>query len=182
MGTGLQGLIQKHKSEIIKNWFDATIQTYAPDTAQFYKDQKDQFGNPVGSITSKGIAFLLDQLLDTFDPEAIKAYLDPIIRIRAIQDLTPSQATGFILLLKKVLRENLATELQNAAHATQLLAFESKIDQLCLLAFDLYMGCKEKIYEISANETRNQTFRAFERAGLITDMSSKPKKIKDANH
>ncbi len=126
MGIGLKGLIQKNKSEIIKNWFAATIQTYAPDTAHFYKNQKDQFGNPVGSITSKGIAFLLDQLLNTFDPDAIKAYLDPIIRIRAIQDFSPSQATGFILLLKKILRENLANELQNAATATQFLAFESK--------------------------------------------------------
>ena len=182
MGTDLKGLIQKNKSEIIQNWFEATIQTYAPDTAQFYKGQKDQFGNPVGSMTSKGIAFLMDQLLDTFDPEAIKAYLDPIIRIRAIQDFSPSQATGFILLLKKVLRENLANELQNAANARQLLEFESKIDQLCLLAFDLYMDCKEKIYEISANETRKRTFRAFERAGLIVDVSQKPKKMKDANH
>lgn len=182
MGHRLTGLIEKNKKEIIKNWFEATIQTYAPDTAQFFKGQKDQFGNPVGSITAKGIAFLLDQLLDTRDPEAIKAYLDPIIRIRAIQDFSPSQATGFILLLKKVLRDNLANELQKDANALQLLEFESKIDQLCLLAFDLYMGCKEKIYEISANETRNQTFKAFERAGLITDVSSKPKKIKGVNH
>ena len=182
MGTGLKGLIQNNKSQIIKGWFEATIQTYAPDTAQFFKGQKDQFGNPVGSITSQGIAFLLDQLLDTWDPEAIKAYLDPIIRIRAIQDFSPSQATGFILLLKKVLRDNLANELQKDANALQLLAFESKIDQLCLLAFDLYMDCKEKIYELSANETRNRTFRAFERAGLITDVSSKPKKKKGVNH
>ena len=182
MGTGLKGLIQKKKSEIIRNWFEATIRTYAPDTAQFFKGQKDQFGNPVGSITSKGIAFLLDQLLDTWDPEAVKAYLDPIVRIRAIQDFSPSQATGFILLLKKVLRKNLESELKNNANTLQLLEFESKIDQLCLLAFDLYMDCKEKIYEISANETRKRTFRAFERAGLITDVSLKPKKMKDANH
>jgi hypothetical protein len=157
MGTGLKGLIQKNKNEIIQNWFEATVQTYAPDTAQFFKGQKDQFGNPVGSITSKGVAFLMDQLLGTFDPDAIKAHLDPIIRVRAIQDFTPSQAR-------------------------QLLEFESKIDQLCLLAFDLYMDCKEKIYELSANETRNRTFRAFERAGLIVDVSPKPKKTKDANH
>ena len=182
MGTGLKGLIQKKKSEIIRNWFEATIQTYAPDTAQFYKGQQDQFGNPVGSITSNGIAFLLDQLLGNWDPEAIKSYLDPIVRIRAIQDFSPSKATGFILQLKKILRENLADELQNDDNALQLLAFESKIDRLCLLAFDLYMDCKEKIYEISANETRNRTLRAFERAGLITDVSTKPKKMKDANH
>jgi hypothetical protein len=29
------------------------------------------------------------------------------------------------------------------------------------------MACREKIYELKANETRNRTFKAFERAGLI---------------
>ena len=98
----LKGLIEKNKDEIIKNWFEATIQTYAPDTAQFYKGQKDQFANPVGNITAKGIAFLLDQLLNDLEPDAVKAYLDPIIRIRAVQDFTPSQAIIFILSWKEL--------------------------------------------------------------------------------
>jgi myo-inositol catabolism protein IolC len=62
--------------------------------------------------------------------------------------------------LKKELRDNQI--------AAELLKLESKIDQLCLMAFDIYMQCREKIYQISANETRNRTFRAFERAGLIS--------------
>jgi len=101
--------------------------------------------------------------------------LDPIIRIRAIQDLTPSQATAFILLLKNVLRDHLSEELKDAATVIELLAFESKIDLLSLIAFDIYMTCKEKIYQIAANETRNQTLRAFERAGLIAQTPQRPK-------
>ncbi|MDH3800155.1 MAG: RsbRD N-terminal domain-containing protein, partial [Desulfobacterales bacterium] len=127
----LKGLIEKKKNEIIKKWFEATIQTYAPDTAQFYKGQKDQFANPVGNITAKGVEFLLDQLLNDFEPDAVKTYLDPIIRIRAAQDFTPSQATAFILLLKKVLRDCLSDKFQDAALVLELLAFESRIDQLC---------------------------------------------------
>ena len=100
MGHRLKGLVEKNKDEIVKNWFEATIQTYAPDTAQFYKGQKDQFANPVGNITAKGVGFLLDQLLNDFEPDAVKAHLDPIIRIRAVQNFTPSRATAFILLLK----------------------------------------------------------------------------------
>jgi hypothetical protein len=178
----LKGLIEKKKDEISQKWFEATLQTYAPDTAQFYKSQKDQFANPVGHITSKGIAFLLDQLLHDFDPDAIRTHLDPIIRIRALQDFTPSQATGFILMLKKILRAHLSEKLEDAAAVMELLTLESKIDQLSLIAFDIYMTCKEKIYQIAANETRNQAFRALERAGLITETPQTPKKVKSVNH
>ena len=182
MGHRLKGLIEKNKDEIIKNWFEATIQTYAPDTAQFYKGQKDQFSNPVGNITAKGVAFLLDQLLNDFEPEAVRTYLDPIIRIRAVQDFTPSQATTFILRLKKVLRDCLSDHLQDSAIVLEILAFESKIDQLCLMAFDVYMACKEKIYQISANDMRSQALKAFKRAGLIADEPPPPDKVKGINH
>ena len=73
-----------------------------------------------------------------------------------------------ILFLKKILRENLKKELQDKKIAAELVELESKIDQLCLTAFDIYMQCREKVYQISANETRNRTFRAFKRAGLIS--------------
>jgi hypothetical protein len=182
MGHRLKGLIEKNKNDIIEKWFEATIQTYAPDTAPFYKGQKDQFANPVGNITAEGVSFLLDQLLNDVEPEAVKTYLDPIIRIRAVQDFTPSQATAFILLLKKALRDCLSDKLQDAALATELLAFESKIDQLCLMAFDIYMACKEKIYQISANDMRSQALKAFKRAGLIADEPPQPGKVKGLKH
>ena len=177
----LKGFIEKKKAEIVKNWLEATLQTYAPDTAQFYKGQQDQFANPVGHITSKGISFLLDQLLNDFDPDAVRAHLDPIIRIRALQDFTPSQATAFILMLKKILRAHLSEKLEDAAAVMELLTLESKIDQLSLIAFDIYMTCKEKIYQIAANETRKQAFQALERAGLIAQTPPRPKKVKNVN-
>jgi hypothetical protein len=182
MGDRLKGLIEKKKDQIIKNWFEATLQTYAADTAQFYKGRTDQFANPVGHITSKGISFLLHQLINNFDPDAVRTHLDPIIRIRAIQDFTPSRAIGFIFLLKKVLRDHLSEKLQDAATVMELLALESKIDQISLIAFDIYMTCKEKIYQIAANETRKQTLRAFERAGLIAETPQSPQKVKSIKH
>ena len=182
MGHRLKGLIEKEKGEIIKKWFEATLQTYAPDTARFYKSQKDQFANPVGNITAKGLAFLLDQLLGNFDPDAVRAHLDPIVRIRAVQDFTPSRATAFILSLKNVLRKCLADELRDAGAVMELLAFESRIDQLCLAAFDIYMACKEKLYQISANDMRSQALKAFRRAGLIVDEPPSSGKVKGANH
>ena len=182
MGHRLKGFIENSKDEIIKKWFEATLQTYAPDTAKFYKGQKDQFANPVGNINAKGVEFLLDQLLNDFEADAVKAYLDPIIRIRAVQNFTPSQAAAFILSLKKILRDCLLDKLKDAAIVMELLAFESKIDRLCLMAFDIYMACREKIYQFSANDMRSQALKAFKRAGLIVDEPPQPGKNKGVNH
>ena len=182
MGKGLEKIIEQQKTTILKKWFDAAIQAYAPDTAKFLKNQKDPFGNPVGNNLLKGLQGLLDQLLGELDPRSVATDLDPIIRIRAVQAFTPSQATAFIFSLKKVLRDTLGQKRHDDQIMKELLAFESKIDQLCLMAFDIYMECREKIYQISANETRNRTFRAFERAGLIVeDTEDRPKKRNTRN-
>jgi len=169
MGKTLENLIEDKKSAVLKIWVDATINSYAPDAAAFIKGQKDPFSNPVGGTTLKGLQVLLEQLISAMDPETITSHLDPIIRIRAVQDFTPSQATAFILTLKTVLKNTFKKELQDSQVCRDFLAFESKIDQLSLMAFDIFMQCKEKIYQIKANETRNRTFRAFERAGLIVE-------------
>lgn len=182
MGKGLAKIIEQQKAAILKKWFDLAIQAYEPDTAKFLRNKKDPFGNPVGNNTLKGLQGLLDQLLGEFDPLTVETYLDPIIRIRAVQAFTPSQAIAFVFSLKKIFRETLDTKAQDGQIMNELLAIEAKIDQLCLMAFDLYMACKEKIYQISANETRNRTFRAFERAGLIVeDTDDRPEKRKTSN-
>ena len=169
MAKGLVKIIEQKKSAIVKKWFDMTAQTYAPDTAEFLKSKADPFANPVGGLTLKGLNVLLDELIHEMDPRTINSYLDPIIRIRAVQNFTPSQATAFILSLKKVLRETLAKELHNRQYTEKLFELDSKIDQISLMAFAIYMQCREKIYQLSSNETRNRTFRAFARAGLISE-------------
>jgi hypothetical protein len=174
MSDGLEKILVQKQSVIAKKWFESTAQTYASDTAEFLKSNKDQFANPVGGTMLNGLKGLLDQLIHRMDPATITSHLDPIIRIRAAQNFTPAQATAFVLSLKKVLRQNLTKELRDSRMAAEFIAFESKIDQLCLMAFDIYMQCREKIFQISANETRYRTFRAFERAGLISDTIEGP--------
>ena len=169
MGKGLEKILEQKRSVILKKWFDLTAQTYASDTAEFLKSQTDRFANPVGGTIQSSLKDLLDQLLQDMDPETVNTCLDPIIRIRAVQNFSPSQATGFILMLKKICREMLSKELRDSKFAAEFFEFESKIDELCLMAFDIYMQCREKVFQLRANETRNRTFRAFERAGLIAE-------------
>ena len=173
----LTGVLAKRKSPIIKRWFGHVVKSYPPDASTFLKNQKDPFANPVGRTTLQCLEGLFDQMLDGPDYEKTASILDPMIRIRAVQDFTASRAVAVIFAVKKIIREICRKELdrkkldRNEA-INDLLALESRIDEIGLIAFDLFMKCREKIYELRANEVRSRSFRAFERAGLISEASS----------
>ncbi len=177
----LNQLLAQRKTAILKAWFASTIKTYPSDTAKFLKSQKDPFANPVGRTISRGLEKLLNELLKEMDPEIMQSLLDPIIRIRAIQNFSPSQATSFIFSLKDAVRETLKKEDPESKHFQELLLFESKIDELAKMAFDVYMKCREKIYELKANEMKNRTFKAFERAGLVREMPAEQPDLDNIN-
>ena len=166
----LERLLLKQKAAVLRNWFNLVVETYPADTSRFLKSQKDPFHNPVGSATKKGLEALFDEIIHGLDPETAASFLDPILRIRAVQDFSPSRATGFILLLKTIIRDILKGSLQEPDILNELLVLERRIDDLCLIGFDIYMKCREKIFQIQANEQRNRVFKAFERAGIVNEM------------
>jgi len=163
----LNNLLAKQKTVVVKKWFALAIGTYPPDTAKFLQNQKDPIANPVGRTIFQGLETLFDELLKDLDHEAIRLALDPIIRIRAIQNYSPAQAVGFLFFLKTVIRDSIHEDLHNGDLLDELLMFESKVDDISLIAFNIYSKCKEKIHELRANEVKNRTFKAFERAGLV---------------
>ncbi|MDO9565978.1 MAG: RsbRD N-terminal domain-containing protein [Candidatus Desulfaltia sp.] len=166
----LNDLLKQKKAAIVKQWFDMVVNTYPLDTSQFLKGQKDPFANPVGNTISQGIEPLFDELINKMDQNTITSFLEPILKIRAVQVMfSPSQAVAFIFSLKEVIRKNLKKETSDNEILNELLLFESKIDEMGLMAFDVFMKCREKIYAIKATDERNRTFKAFERAGLVAE-------------
>jgi len=103
-------LLSEKKPAILKKWFDSILDTYPSETADFLKKQKDRFANPVGSTIYGGMDSLLNSLLSNDDADTISKYLDDIVRIRAVQDFTPSQSLAFIFRLKDAVREETADE------------------------------------------------------------------------
>ena len=166
---GLAKLLEQHADAIVKEWFEVALKTYAPDSSQFLKNQKDAFANPVGNTLMQGLKALYTQLSKKIDRKTLTLILDPIIRIRAVQAFDPSQALSFIFQLKYILRTHLKTKLIKGQAPDAIQQLDFKLDQIGLLAFDIYMECREKVYQIKANETKDRTLRAFARAGLITE-------------
>ena len=170
MDTNLKKKLMEVKPAILKKWFDAVADTYPDNTSGFLKKQKAQFTNPVGYTLAEGLEGLFDALLKGMIPDAVSTFLDGIVRIRAIQEFAPSEAVAFVFQLKKIVRQELGSEvLKQQRMIEELTALDSAIDDLALFSFDIYMKCREKIYELKANEARNMTFRLLQQAKLIVD-------------
>jgi hypothetical protein len=155
-------LIHK-KSTILKRLFDQVLETYPQETQGFLGREKEPVANPVGSTILEGIEGLYDELLQGGDPAKASFFLDNITRIRAVQDFSPSAAIAFIPSLKKVIRDELPSGTAENHPFEDLWEFERRIDQLTLMAFDVYMVCREKLYEIRVNEIKNRSARILER-------------------
>ena len=145
------------QSAVVQEWFERTLRSYPGQTVGFLRGEKDPFRNPVGHTLRDGLGVLFDELAGEMDQARITAALDAIVRIRAVQEHSASQAVGFLFLLKEVLREK--------SPAGDLAMLENRIDRMALLAFDLYMKCREKIYEIKAEEAKRRVY-LLERVSL----------------
>jgi hypothetical protein len=166
----IRDLLSDKKSDIIRRWHDLILDTYPSETATFLKGQKGGFVNPVGQIIEQGIEDIFTEIINGPDPDKMDACLDRIIRVRAVQDFTPSDAIGFLFILKKVIREELVPEVRRHGLFEDLLVMESKIDDLTGIAFDVFMRCREQIYDLKANEMRNWTYRLLKRAKMVKEM------------
>lgn len=167
---GLDKLLEQREAAIVALWVDHIVNTYAPDSAHFFKNQKDQFANPVGVTFSEELANVFSALRTGADREVLSTHLDPVLRIRAIQSFSPSEALAFIIDLKPILRAQLKDALKDKSIQKALDRFEALIDAMLLIAFDVYSQCREKIFELKVSTERDKLYKAFSRAGLIAEI------------
>ncbi|MCL4558132.1 MAG: RsbRD N-terminal domain-containing protein [Deltaproteobacteria bacterium] len=174
---GINDVLSEKRGAILTRWFDAIADSYPANASSFFKDRKDRFANPVGSAIKEATETVVDVLIDGTsmempgknEGEKVYGCLDRVIRIRAVQDFTPSKAVGFIFLLKRVLREELQQELGKDGMYGQLLFLESRIDSMALVCFESYMKYREKLFELKVDEFKHMAFRLLEKANLTVD-------------
>lgn len=155
----LENLLSQRKNAILERWFKLILETYPPDASRFLEREKDSFNNPVGFTISQETKAIYEQLLQEMNSDKLSTSLENILKIRAVQDFSPSQAVSFIFLLKKAVKEELANQGDHAFE--ELLEFDHKVDKLALLAFDIYMKSREKIFQLRVNEVRAESEIAF---------------------
>ncbi len=147
-------VLSSGRSAIVEEWLKRTIQSYPESAGRFLSQERDPFRNPVGHTLKTGLAELLDGLTRPPDAAAAGAALDGIVRVRAVQDFSAGQAVAFVFLLKKIIRDLFPGEMKQ--FPSEVAVLETRIDDLVLLAFDVFMKCRQQIIEIQANEAKRR--------------------------
>ena len=168
----LESRLSQDKAKLCEAWFDLVLKSYPPETQKVWRNQKDQFNNPVCHLTREAIDNLVDLILDWQDADAIAANLETIIKIRSVQSFTPAQTISFLFLLKKLVRDKYLKELNKEGGLAELLQFESKVDNLVMMALDIYSKSREKIFEMRVNEVKAAQHKLLKRANMILDCSA----------
>jgi hypothetical protein len=168
LGGKLHSVLAAQRAALIERWFERILATYPPETARFLRNEPDRFANPLGGALRGALPALVDGLLQgegALGSDAVRAAMDSIVRIRAVQELTPSQAVAVVFALKGAIDDVLGGEAEQLAG--ERLEYASRVDALALIAFEIYVSCKEKMYEIRVHEMKNRTFKLVERMNRI---------------
>jgi hypothetical protein len=158
---GLRDILVQERERILENWLEGILRTYPAGGLAFLRGERDRFSNPVGYTLREETRVLLESLLEDTPREKVTASLEKILKIRAVQDFPPAQAVAFVFSLKHAVRETIGAA--GPGVSAELLALESRIDAMALAAFDQYMKCRERIFEVRIHEVKQRSTQLLER-------------------
>jgi len=147
--------LAEKKEKIVQQWIEAVMASYSADGASFFMRQKDRFANPLGFAAKSGLTAVFDQLTGDQPSHEMPPELNQFIKLRSVQNFSPSAAVGFIYQLKAIMIEQLGQANLLEAGA-EWFAFEAKIDALALRIFDLYTEDRELLAQVKVNEYKRK--------------------------
>ena len=149
----LSDALANKRKDILSLWIERTLDSYT--SSGFFKRSKDPFANPVGVSIATGLTALFDLLLANADQSAFLEPLDTVVRIRAVQEFTPSQALAPFLELKWVVKQVFSAGKETRPLLATLDDLDCTIDRMALAAFDIYTACREQLYRNRVQELKS---------------------------
>ena len=140
----------ERKRAIARQWLELILRTYPSQSVKFLLHETDCFRNPVGQTHKDAIPLLVGGLFGDMDSANVRQALEDIVRIRAVQNFSAKEAVRFVFLLKEILQRELPAE------DPIRLELDRRVDEMALVAFDLYSQCREQISAIQVNEARSR--------------------------
>lgn len=144
----LAGILTGREDAIAERWTELVFGTYPRETTRLLGGEHDPFANPVGQMCRDAAKPLIRALSeDRINQECLDS-LGTLMRLRSVQDLTASQAVSIIPLLRTAVLEEGGKSLDYGA----LFDLVGRVERLTMIAFDVFVGCREKIFEVRALE------------------------------
>jgi hypothetical protein len=159
--------IAARSEELAQKWAEMILGTYPKQTQSVWRSNLDQFSNPVGHAILTSTSELIPLLLTWNDAPAVAKSLEMLVKIRAVQDFSPAQALSFVFLLKKLLRQEFQAELAARGALAELLAFETRVDNLATIAFDVYVAARDQVARMRVEEVKRAHTNIVRRANML---------------
>lgn len=150
----LTELLRRRADAVAARWYDAVLAEYPQETYTVWKRESDPFANPVGHSLRIGTRAILEAVLDGAETDALREAVAEIVRIRAVQQMPPSRAVGFLFRLKEAIRAELDDELRDVGLHEEARELERRVDMAVMVAFDVFTEQRERVSELRINELK----------------------------
>jgi hypothetical protein len=159
-------ILRQRREIILKEWRKSALDFYPAEAFKPAQKSVDRFGNPLVYTISTALETILDELIEGIHTAKSDEALEDVVKIRSLQSEKPSTAVDFLFGLKKIIKNQLNYTESVNANNQDIEKLYSALDELILAAFDIFMKCREKIYEIKSNEIKRRSYKLWERAGM----------------
>ena len=93
-----------------------------------------------------------------------------IVRLRAVQEFTPSQALSFVFTIKHILHKELSKYSEEKSVRRFFADVEANTEKLMLVAVDVYGKCRERIYLSRINQAKNSLNKLLIKKEIICEI------------
>ena len=148
----LNDLLSEKRAIILQRWFDRILEDYPLESQAFFRENKSPYSNPIGFALRRGMEGVIDYLLRPATVEEARAILEPVMKVRAVENLPPFQGGKFFLPLREIFGEIMKEAKTKDLPGREWLDLNSQISQLALLGMNLYSECREKVNQLRITE------------------------------
>ncbi len=163
----LKDICKENEEKILLSWLNDFFHHHKLDDIGVSRTITDKFLNPVAFTIKASTKEIFPAIIgDDVEPDTIKFHLDEILKIQAIQQLSPAQALLPLITIKNHIY---AFTNNDAKLISEFKEMTDRLDTLLLMAFDIFTQEKEKIYRIRVNELKSaqsQVLRYVQDKGL----------------
>jgi len=172
-------LLKERADTIVERWAEEVLSSYPSDAAALFQKQQDPFSNPIGHSVREGTRGVFQAILDGMEPGELRSQLDRIVRVRAVQDFSPSQALAFVFSLKWIVREVIPELDADPRNHRGVAELDARIDHVALTAFDVYTERREEVSRLRVNEVKRQVAWVFEKMNQRDAAASGSDRVSD---
>lgn len=131
--------------EVAERWLERVIASYPAAVRSSLASKGDRFRNPAGYALEENLRIMARELMGAMDHHALEQAIDGVVRLRAVQDFTPSEALEFVAGARAAIADVCGAVAEDT---------EQRIGELARMAVEQYTACRAQIAELRAKELR----------------------------